>query len=362
MIEKRKKIVIATGGTGGHVLPALSLSNYLKNNYEIEIFSDKRGLKYFKNTENVKVIKAGSIFNKNLFKTIINLNKIFFSVISCFFYFKKNKPDIVFGMGGYSSFPACLASYLLKVPIIIYENNLVIGRANKVLLPFVSKILLSTNNISGIKKKYEKKILISGYLLRDEIFELENINNTGNNDQLSILIFGGSQSAKIFGEKVTDTIVQCNKKNIKFKIHQQCLEEQMDEIKKIYSDNKINFKLFSFAEKLSDHYKIADLAITRSGASSIAELINLRIPFIAIPLPSSADNHQLKNANNFQKKGYCFLIEEKFIYPKLFEILNDLNKKREKLLELKNKMKEHSDKDSLSKVSKFIEKFLNEKN
>ena len=93
----------------------------------------------------------------------------------------------------------------------------------------------------------------------------------------------------------------------------------------------------------------------------MAELINLRIPFITIPLPSSADDHQLKNAENFEKKGYFFLLEEKFISSKLFEIFKDLDKNREKLLALKSKMEEHSDKDSLSNVNRFIGKFLNDK-
>ena len=115
---------------------------------------------------------------------------------------------------------------------------------------------------------------------------------------------GGSQSAKVFGEKITNTIVQCYKRNIKFKIYQQCLDKQMQDIKEIYEKNKVNFELFSFSEKLSEHYQASDLAITRSGASSVAELLNLRIPFIAIPLPSSADNHQFENALNFEKKGY----------------------------------------------------------
>ena len=359
---KKKKIIIATGGTGGHVFPALSLSEYLKNNFNIEIFSDKRGLKYFENKENIRRVSAGTIFQKNLFKAILNLGKIIFSIIDSFFYLKKIKPDVVFGMGGYSSFPVCVASYLLKIPIIIYENNLILGRTNRVLLPLVKKILVSTENISGIKKKYENKIFVSGYFLRKEIFELKNNNKKYNDNELSVLIMGGSQSAKVFGEKVTETIVKCSKKNIKLKIYQQCLKEQISEIEEIYKKNKISFKLFSFSEKLSDHYQVSDLAITRSGASSIAELINLKIPFIAIPLPSSADGHQFKNALNFQKKGYCFLLEEKFIFPKLFEILEDLNKNREKLLLLKSKMNHHSDKDSLFNVSKFIERFLNEKN
>jgi len=363
-MTKKKKIIIATGGTGGHVFPALSLSDFLKKDFDIKIFSDKRGLKFFssKENENIKLINTGTIFQKNIIKATMNFGKIIFSVVTSFFYLKKNKPKIVFGMGGYASFPVCVASFLLRIPVILYENNLVLGRANRALLPMASKILLSTNNISGINEKYRNKVFISGYLLRKEIFEFEQNYKKNQNEELSVLIMGGSQSAKIFGEKITQIIVQCKKRNIQLKIYQQCLEEQIKEIEEIYSKNKISFKLFTFSENLLDHYQVSDLAISRSGASSIAELLNLRIPFIAIPLPSSADNHQLKNALNFEKKGYCLLLEEKLIFPKLFEILEDLNNNREKLLLFKSKMKEHSDKDSVSNVGKLVQKFLNEKN
>ena len=83
-MTKKRKIIIATGGTGGHVFPASSLSDYLKKNFEIEIFSDKRGLRYFEKKENIRVINTGTIFQKNLFKTILNLNKIIFSIIYSF--------------------------------------------------------------------------------------------------------------------------------------------------------------------------------------------------------------------------------------------------------------------------------------
>tara|TARA_B100000029_G_scaffold289644_1_gene283334 strand:+ start:3387 stop:4472 length:1086 start_codon:yes stop_codon:yes gene_type:complete len=361
-MKEIKKIIIATGGTGGHVFPALSLSSCLKKNFEVKLISDQRGMRYFKNKEKIKIINTGTIFQKNLFKAILNFCKIIYSTIKSFFYLKKIKPQIVFGMGGYSSFPVCAASYILKIPIIIYENNLVLGRTNRVLLPFAKRLLLSTKDIRGIKKKYEHKTFFSGYLLRDEIFGLKKNINFKSNKELSVLVMGGSQSAKIFGEKIPKIIIKCNNKNIKLRVYQQCLENQMDEIKKIYTENQVSFKLFSFSEKLSDHYEATDIAITRSGASSIAELINLRIPFIAIPLPSAADNHQFENAFNFQKKGYCLLLDEKFINTKLFEILEDLNNNREKLLLFKNKMNEHSDKDSVSKVGEFIKKYLDEKN
>lgn len=362
MITK-KKIVIATGGTGGHIFPAIALSSYLEKDYEIEIFSDARGLKYFKNKESINLINSSTIFKKNIFKILINFFKILLSIINSLFSLKKIRPNLVFGMGGYSSFPLCFASYLLKIPFFIYENNHVIGRANKILLPFADKILISSSNIQGIKEKYKKKLYVSGYLLRKEIYEINEKNNTKKiNKKLSILIIGGSQSAQNFGKVLPKIIEKCKNKGIEFKINQQCLDDQINEIEKIYKSININFKLFSFSESLEDYYTETDLAITRSGASSIAEFINLRIPFIAIPLPSSADNHQLKNAQSFEKKGYCYLLEEKYIFSKLFGILEDLNKNREKLSNMQKNMKEHSDKDAIFKIKKLLEKSFYEKN
>ena len=176
------------------------------------------------------------------------------------------------------------------------------------------------------------------------------------------MILGGSQSAKVFGDLIPKIILNCYKNNFKLKVFQQCLEKQISRIKTLYNENNIDFKLFTFSENLIEFYKNADFAITRSGASSIAELANLKIPFVAIPLPSSADQHQYKNALDFKNKGFCFLLEEKFIHSKLFDILNELNKNKEKLNLIKNKMQNHSDTNVLTEVTNFIVKFLNEKN
>ena len=273
------------------------------------------------------------------------------------------RPQLIIGMGGYSSFPICAAGYFLRIPIIIYENNLVIGKANKFLLPMVKKILVSNSNIEGINSKYREKMFFSGYLIRSQILNLkkDQTQDTEKNN-LSILIMGGSQSAKIFGEILPSVITKCFQSGVRFKIYQQCLDYQMNQIKKVYEKFKLEFELFSFSGDMSKYYKRVDLAITRSGASSLAELTNLRIPFIAIPLPSSADNHQFKNANYFKEKGYCFLLEERFVSDKLFEILLDLNKDQKKLFLMKERMTEHSDRDTFSKIEKLIKKILNEKN
>ena len=220
--------------------------------------------------------------------------------------------------------------------------------------------MVSTRNIEGIKKKYEKKIFFSGFLIRKEIFFSKKKNLEINKKELSILIMGGSQSAKVFGENLPKIIKQCFDNNIRFKIYQQCLKNQLKDINEIYKNMKLEYELFTFTQNMSKYYKKIDLAITRAGASSIAELLNLNIPFITIPLPSSIDNHQLKNAMYFQNKGYCFMLEQKYVFEKLFEMLKNLNDDRNKLVLLQDKMKNHSDQESLSRTKELINKVLNE--
>ena len=138
----KKKIIIATGGTGGHIFPAISLAQYLtKKNFEVEITTDIRGKKFFKeiNFVKIKTIPAATIFIKNPILILKNIFLIIFSIIRSILYLKKIKPHLVFGVGGYSSFPVCLASKILRIPLLIYENNLLLGKANKILSFFAKK-------------------------------------------------------------------------------------------------------------------------------------------------------------------------------------------------------------------------------
>tara|TARA_Y100001970_G_C14224629_1_gene854827 strand:+ start:768 stop:1853 length:1086 start_codon:yes stop_codon:yes gene_type:complete len=358
----KKKIFIVSGGTGGHIFPALSLINLLKLNYKIYLVTDKRGYKYIKQNPELNIIgiNSGKIFQKNILKFILESLKLLFAFIYSFFILILKRPKIVIGMGGYSSFPTCVSAFLLRIPVIIYENNLVIGKANRILLPFVKKILVSTNDIKGVDQKFKKKIFQCGYLIRQEILEASNDKKNIETEQLSLLILGGSQSAKIFGEVLTYEVIKCNQKGIKLKVFQQCLHSQLEKIKDLYDKNNIKNEIFVFSSNISKYYKQADFAITRSGASSIAELINLRVPFIAVPLPSSADNHQYENAKYYENKGYCHLLEEKVIKEKLFEIINNFYKDGKKLSIIKNKMLEHTDKSTINKIEGLVKNITND--
>ena len=130
----KKKIVIATGGTGGHVFPAYSLANYLKNkNFSVKLTSDKRGSIYLKDYNNLNLIKIPSspIIKKNILKLFYSIFIISYSIIKSLLILIFDRPSIILGMGGYSSFPICFAAFILRIRFIIYDNNVIIGKAKK---------------------------------------------------------------------------------------------------------------------------------------------------------------------------------------------------------------------------------------
>ncbi len=359
-----EKILIATGGTGGHIFPAYCLAkNFLDKDIDVIVTSDARGIKYLKDFPQLKVIKINSstINGKNLLRLIRSMFLIFSSFCKSLFLLFKKKPNLIFGMGGYSSFPVCLASKFIGIPFVIYENNLHIGKANKFLLPFAKKIIVSYADLDGIPFKYRNKVCEVGNIIREEIikFPFQSSNKT-NKEKLAILVLGGSQAAKIFAEKLPDIFKKCVNSNINLKIFQQCLPTQNNDLENLYKKLNIDYEIFNYSKNIIKYFSITDLAITRSGSSMLAELLNARIPFISVPLPSSADNHQLKNAIYYEKKGYSYLIEEKYLDTKLFELIKKIND--ENLLDQIIKTQaQYSDKSVYKNVNNIINEITNEK-
>ncbi len=363
-IINKNKIIIATGGTGGHVFPAYSLAkNFIKNNYLVEIITDKRGLKYLKKNKDIKFIvnNSATIFKKNIINLFISVFTIFFSYIRSLVILFKAKPTLVFGMGGYASFPVCIAARTLNIPFIIYENNIQIGKSNKYLLPFAFKIFISYQDLVGIKNKYDHKVIFTGNIIREEIINFQK-KNQFTPDILNILVLGGSQAAKCFGEILPKVFEKCKKENINIKIFQQCIEAQNERLKEEYENLKITYELFNFTNNIIDYFSKAELVITRSGSSITAELINCKIPFISVPYSYSADAHQDKNAIYFEKKGYSFLIKESEVNQKLFPLIESIYKDKEILNKLVEKQKKHSDRDVFFKINNEVKNLINEQN
>ena len=266
-------------------------------------------------------------------------------------------------MGGYSSFPICIASKILRIKLVIYENNLIIGKANKYLLPFAEKIFVSYKDLEGIPKKYNRKILEIGNIIREEIinFKVENF-QINRFDDIKVLILGGSQAAKVFADKLPKVFKKLKNSSTKIKVYQQCQNRQNSQLSEFYKKEKIDFEIFNFTSKIIDYYSKANLVITRSGASVLGELINVKIPFISVPLPTSADNHQLKNAIYYEKKGFGYLIDEKDINDQLYDLIQSMFEDKSLLKNIFKNQSKYSDKNVFKNINFQVEKIINEKN
>ena len=202
-----------------------------------------------------------------------------------------------------------------------------------------------------------------GNIIRDEIIRSKKTNiKTNEFQRMSILVLGGSQAAKIFADELPPIFEKLKKKELPFKIYQQCQKKQNEKLSKIYDKAKVHYEIFNFTNKIIDYYLKANLVITRSGASVLGELINVKMPFISIPLPTSADDHQNKNAMFYEKKGYGLLVREKDIKNKLYDLILKIFEDNSLLGDIIYKQEQYSDKDIFKTLNFQIDKIINEKN
>ena len=364
-MNKKIKVIIAVGGTGGHVFPGCHLARHLiKKNYKVKLVTDSRGYKFLENFKDlsIKILPSSKILGTSLLRKFFTMFLIIFTIFRSIHFLIFNRPKVVFGMGGYASFPICIAASILRIKFIIYENNLIIGKANKYLLPFANKIIVSKRQVEGISQKFKYKLLEIGNIIDKEIFNFSINKEKLNSKKLDILVIGGSQAAKKFAELLPGIFYQCSENGIPIKIYQQCLKEQNNDLIIFYKKNKINFEIFNFSKNLINYFSKINLAITRSGSSVLAELTNFNIPFISVPLPTSADNHQFKNAKYYERKNLGFLIEEKELKNKLFDLLKEIHNNKSILDTIQQRQKQYSDKYVYENINRVLKEITYEKN
>jgi UDP-N-acetylglucosamine--N-acetylmuramyl-(pentapeptide) pyrophosphoryl-undecaprenol N-acetylglucosamine transferase len=353
----KKKILISTGGSGGHVLPAITIYDHLKYNYETSISTDIRGLKYL-DKEDFKPITINTPKLNNLLLLPFALLKVIFLTIKSLILLKKKKISILVSTGGYMSLPLCLAAKVLNIKIFLIEPNMVIGRANKFFLNFSEKILSYSKNLINLPKEFEQKQIIIKPLIRKKYYE--NINYEKPDSFFTIIIIGGSQGASIFDTLINEILVKIsNRRSIKV-IHQTS-KKNIYLLKNFYEENKIENKVFNFDQNLNELMRQSDLCITRAGASSLAELSLYNIPFIAIPLPNSKDNHQYENAKYYQDKDCCWIIDQKDFNKQEFEeLLIKISFKKHEYLTKKINLEKLNYQNTWNNVNQNLLKIFNE--
>ncbi|OGN61355.1 MAG: hypothetical protein A3F40_00355 [Chlamydiae bacterium RIFCSPHIGHO2_12_FULL_27_8] len=298
MGKYKGKILISASGTGGHLIPAMQLANILKNdNFDI-FFAAKDLSKKEIFDKTLNFVDISSDIPRNLFFIF----KIFKGFLQSVFLIFKYKPDIIVGFGSFHTFPVILAGYVLRKKIVLFDSNILLGKVNKFFSKKVKFVatqfpILNQKNAVLVKK-------LPWYVANESVFLKDFKKNI-----FTILVFGGSQGSKIINENFLKILKDLYKKITFQVIH--ITGEDSQHFKKIYDEMKIINYVKKFEKNIYSLYRNADLVISRSGAITIAELLNFNKPAILIPFKNATDNHQLKNAE-FIQNNYKFvkIIEE----------------------------------------------------
>jgi UDP-N-acetylglucosamine--N-acetylmuramyl-(pentapeptide) pyrophosphoryl-undecaprenol N-acetylglucosamine transferase len=352
-----KKILISTGGTGGHVIPGEIISEHLNDSFEIYFSTDQRGLKYLSVNKNKTIIIDTPKLNLSFFLPF-RLIKLFFLILKSLVYLKKEKINKVFSTGGYMSIPVIISARILRLKIYLLEPNLMLGRSNSFFLNFSKKIICYSDKIVNFPKKFINKIELINPLVSKAFYEIKK--NEDVNKKFHILISGGSQGANFFNEIIKEVIVDLAKK-YPLKIIQQTNIQNIKKLEDFYNSNNIENEIFNFEKNFINLINKSDLCITRSGATSLAEISIMNKPFVAIPLPTSKDDHQMENAKFYENKGCCWVLNQKLLNKeKLLDVLSkildnksDFNSKKSNLIKLNNK-------NSWNDVNQKLKKIINE--
>ena len=356
-----KKILIVTGGSGGHVMPALSIYDHLKNNFEISLVTDIRGSKFVNESYyQFNLIDVPNLFS-NLYLFPLNFIKFIITIYKSYFFLKKKNINFLISTGGYMSLPLCVASKFLNIEIILFEPNSVLGKSNRFILSISKKIICYDKNIKLFPKKYLNKIYLINPIMRKEIYSSQRNQKKEITGTKKILIIGGSQGAKYFDKNITEVIIKLSKK-IKIEICQQIFNiKEKNLIEQKYIDAEIKHKLFDFDDKLFNKISDYDLAISRSGASAIAELAFLNIPFIAIPFPFAKDDHQYFNAKFYESFNSCWIIRQQNLDINNFvDLIVHLFAEKKEYFNKKENLEKIYDENTWNNVNKKLLNLINE--
>lgn len=322
-MKNNKNIFIIGGGTAGHVLPAIQLSEELiKDNYQIIFITDSRMFNFVKkniSNQNISVLcfKGKGFYKRSIFKNIKSMYLLFYAFIQSVNYIIKYQPRISYGFGGAITVAPIVVSKFFKIPIILHEGNIVIGKANRFLYKYSDKLTTffpvldnNTNNFYN----YE----FVGMPVRKEIENIyKNQYEVKSDKPINILITGGSLGAEIMATKIAKAICSFPEElRNKLSVLQQVRKENYEYVKQLYDNSLYNYKIETYIENMPESLSWCHLIICRSGAGTIAENLIAGRPSIMVPLTISTDNHQMKNALMIEKLGAGKVIKDSELHDK----------------------------------------------
>lgn len=301
------KVLIAAGGTGGHIYPGIAVAKEIlrrDEKSEVLFVGTARGLETKIVPDNgfqLTLINSAGLKNVGLVGKLKGMMILPKSFLEARTIIKEFKPDAVVGAGGYVSGPVLLLASLMRVPTLVMDSNALPGFTNRRLAPFVTKAALTFDEALPF---FGKKGIVTGNPVRKEFFEIAPKQRT---EKFHILIFGGSQGARAINNAMTDALGKLPKERIE--ATHQTGEADFEKIKELYA--RADWETADVRPYISDmvtEFSKADLVICRAGATTCAELAAAGKAGLMIPLPTAADDHQRKNAEALEKNGAARMI------------------------------------------------------
>jgi UDP-N-acetylglucosamine--N-acetylmuramyl-(pentapeptide) pyrophosphoryl-undecaprenol N-acetylglucosamine transferase len=319
------RILIAGGGTGGHLFPGIALAQECiarTDSHEVRFLGTLHGLESREVPRvgfALDLIEVNALKGKGFFGCIPSLLRVPRAMLQSWKFLKRFHPHVVIGVGGYASGPGVLAACLMRIPTLILEQNALPGLTNRVLGKFVRKVVVAFPE--ALTYFSHNKAILMGNPVRKSLVD-NFLRTTKSSDKSShdthLLVFGGSQGARVLNQVLPETLFLLKERIHNLHTMHQAGYQESDVVQKHYSEFGLEHvvKVVPFIDNMAEVYKWADLVICRSGASSIAELSVCCKPAILVPFARAASNHQEVNARALVEKGAAVMIRECELEPK----------------------------------------------
>jgi UDP-N-acetylglucosamine--N-acetylmuramyl-(pentapeptide) pyrophosphoryl-undecaprenol N-acetylglucosamine transferase len=321
-MDPRREVLLAAGGTGGHLFPAEALAIALaQHGVAVHLVTDERATRFGASfpAEAVHTISAGTPMARSPLSVLLALGRLARGTVQSYALLGRLKPAVIVGFGGYPTVPPLLAATWRKVPAVIHEQNGVIGRANRLLAPRVDRIATGFASVKGIEGALAAKAVHVGNPVRPAVIAAATLPfpELAAGGPLRLCAFGGSQGARVMSDVVPAALALLDEADRKrIMVVQQAREEDIGRVRQLYLQHAIQAEIQPFFRDLPARIAASHLVIGRSGASTVAELAVIGRPAILVPLPNALDQDQAANAATLAAIGAAEVVTQDVFTPR----------------------------------------------
>ena len=354
------KIILAAGGTGGHMFPASALAKELKaQGFDVHLLTDNRGLVFVPQLTEMEVhkIPAATVYGGGVFALPLRMFTLLITLLVSLSLILRLQPKVIIGFGGYPSFGPVIGGLLLRRSVLVHEQNAVLGRVNRLAARLGSSLATSYTNTVNVPVAAAERLRKTGNPLRAAVLKAAQggYRFLSRSRPFDLLVFGGSQGAKIFSDVVPQAIAQLPESQRKrLRVVHQVRKEDMRSALNTYASMGIYAEIRDFFDDLPTRMRRAHLVIARGGAGTLAEIAALGTPSIIVPLAGSLDQDQTHNAREMATAEAAVLMKQSSLTPAaLAGAIEPLMADEARLQSMSDKARKFGELDAVGRLTRY---------